>query len=155
MSAEIVTIVPSVIDSAGALMQKEYRPAFMWSASSGLPVSGEEAARNLEAVRDLLDRKGWRRTWDTDGGPEDPGEISDSASVPEMIRYLVRMLTAVIRYEYFSEPSGLELWQAMSRVDGDASSVSGRCMDLVLRARTGVRIRQLPLVVGARGPHDQ
>jgi len=143
VSAEIVAVTravpaaPSVIDRAAELLLSGWQPERMWFAPSGLPVSGEEAARHLEAVLDLLERKGWQRELDTDEGLDDPGDLDESAPVPHMLRHLIRMLTSVIRYEYFSAPAGLVLWQAMGRVGPDVKSVSGRCLDLVLRAHTG------------------
>lgn len=137
MTAEAETTAVSVVDQAAKLLADSWQPERTWFAPSGLAVTGEEAAVHLEKTLALLESKGWRRDWGVDEGPEDPGEVDESASVPAMLRHLVRMLTSVIRYEYFSGPEGLLLWQALERVDSDVERVAGSCMDLVLRARTG------------------
>lgn len=137
MSITTETTAMSVIDRAGKILATEYQTDHVWFDGSGVPVTGEETARHLEATLALLEEQGWRRDWGIDDGPEDPGEIDESASVPAMLRHLIRMLTSVIRYEYFSGPEGLLLSQAADRVGSDVSRVSEACMELVLRARTG------------------
>lgn len=144
MTAEIVLAAPaspavSVVDRAGALLAEQSRYSdHTWYTLSGQAVSGEDAAQHLEAVRELLAARGWRRDWDSDSdGPADPGPIDESAPTRDLIRYLVKLAIRVLRHEYFEQPRGLVLSRAVHEVDADVSGVAGRCLDLVLRAETG------------------
>jgi hypothetical protein len=129
-----------VVSRAAEVWRDSYRyqPEELWFASSGLLVTGEEVVRHLNAAMVLLDRRGWRRDYGMDDdGPEDPGDVDESASMTDMVRYLVRLVTRIVRYEYFSESRALTFGLAMWQVDRDVEWVAARCLNLVLRARTG------------------
>lgn len=143
MSADVVPVVEapvpavSVVERAGELLAAEWRPEHVWFAPSGLPVTGEETARHLEATLALLEKKGWRRDWGVEDGPQDPGPVNEDASTRDLFRYLIKLGIRALRYEYFDQPAGLTLSQAANQAGPDTGMVSGRCMSLILRASTG------------------
>lgn len=127
------------IDQAAKIVADSYDPDATWRGLSGEGVSGEDAARHLEAALAMVQRHGWDTT--RSGGDAEPDLDGVDESSP------VAMLRAVLRWlRQQTQPGRVtEVWHALLAVaetpdgDGDTYSVSDRCVDLVLRARLGVR----------------
>jgi len=99
-----------------------------WRGLSGEIVTGADAAHHLESVLALLDKRGWTRT------SAEP-ELDESAGLRDVIKSLVRFLYGPVR-------GPLTVDEAMLLVpaeDGDDDSrlAAKRCMESVLRMRTG------------------
>jgi hypothetical protein len=107
-----------------------------WTGRSGEQVTGEQAARHIDATLALLERDGWVRNYRTD----DPDiEIPDeTASVKTMIRQLFRVLRDVVGADRRCTLS-VAVYNVASGDNGDDDTwvVAERVLDVIMRARTG------------------
>ncbi|WP_069874506.1 DUF6197 family protein [Streptomyces malaysiensis] len=110
-------------------------PAF-WTGLSGEQVSGEQAARHIDATLALLERDGWVRTYGNDN--QDVEMPAEDASVKEMLRGLFR----VIR-DFMGTDKRRTLLTAIDDVaysddgDSDTETVAKQVLNVILRARSG------------------
>lgn len=123
------------IAAAAELLAGSYRPEETWVGGSGLQVAGGEVAEFLAAVIALVEGTGWTGGRRDESG--DPLGDVDESSVLSMVRAIFRWLREELRVR----PEAA--WIAMQQVaesrhgDRDLQQVAGRCVSLVLRARTG------------------
>jgi len=123
---------PAVMAAAAEIVAAE---AGFWVGYSGEPVYGEDVAEHLDAARELLEKRGWSRTFG-DPDPEVP-EADESMSVKAMLLSLLR-----VARDWSADRGPLILSVAMGRVQGsagdqDTAAVADRVMGALLRAYTG------------------
>ncbi len=128
-----------------------YRPDGAWRGPSGMPVTGADVTTFLGAVVELLDRgNSWTGGRDTDGDATDessPLDDVDDSKLLDMVRAVFRWLREELRG---SGPMPVDTaWRAMHQVaatsagDDDTRVVAERCVDMILRARTGASTTSL------------
>lgn len=141
-----------VATAAGLLAETHrYRPDEAWRGPSGLPVTGAEIATFLGTVVELLDReKSWtggRDATDDTDNESNPLDGVDDTKLMDMVRAVFRWLREELRNP---GPTPVDTaWLAMHRIadskagDNDTRSVAERCVDMILRARTGASTTSL------------
>lgn len=106
-----------------------------WTGPSGETVTGEAAARHLDATRELLERDGWVRSYDhSDQDVEMPAE---DASVKDMIRQLFRVIRDAVASDKRRTLGVAVFHVTSSDGDDDTQQAAIRILDVILRARTG------------------
>lgn len=119
----VIPDAPVLERAAGAMEKSLFQP---WRGCGGEVVPGAEVVRHLEGTLAVMDAEGWVREYEDDGL-----DVDDSASVPAMLRALVR---------FFRGPTGVTLWDALYSVedsDRDTAMVAREVLDAVLEARLG------------------
>lgn len=131
-----MTTVTDTLDVAAKLAAESDT---FWTGHSGEQATGEDTARHLDAVRELLERDGWVRHHGNDD-PDVEFDDSDSASVKNMLRQIIRAIR-----EFVGVDKRRTLWVALMHVaasddgDDDTQLMAERSLDVILRARTGAR----------------
>ncbi|WP_405888835.1 hypothetical protein OG762_36775 [Streptomyces sp. NBC_01136] len=121
-------------DTAAAV-QIAVAEARFWQGPSGELATGEQVARHLDATLTVLSGRGWARVH---GDPDpEPPVVDEAMSTKGLLLCLLRWVRDMAR-----DSGPLTLMIAMMRAqdaagDSDTSSVGGRVMDALLRARTG------------------
>jgi hypothetical protein len=112
------------------------RPDF-WVAYSGETITGAETADYLQALVEVLEKRGWVHTYKgTDPGLPAP---DDSLSVKQMILTLWRHAREALE----QDRGPITLSFATYEVDDrDAHTVADRVLDALVAARTGTRTAQ-------------
>lgn len=112
------------------------RPDF-WVGCSGETITGAETADYLQALVEVLEKRGWVRTYKgTDPGLPEPDE---SLSVKQMILTLWRYVREVLE----QDRGPITLCFAKYEVENrDADRVAERVLDALVAARTGSRTAQ-------------
>ncbi|MFB7896102.1 hypothetical protein ACFC1B_07205 [Streptomyces xiamenensis] len=118
-----------------------FRPEQAWRGLSGLPVAGRHVEAILTAViRELEQHGSWtggRFAADNNDEHQLDG-VGDDSSIKDMLRAVIRWIRQ--EDEPLSAPSSACI--ALHRMgeteyDSDSALVAGRCVEAVLRARTG------------------
>lgn len=144
------------IDAAAMTLAATYQPSRTWQGYSGETVTGDEVATFLDATRALLERK---KQW-TGGrtsGADDEGTPFDDITEDTNTRGMVRRFLAWLREEILDDQRIDSVWWAMATVvdspagDGDTRVVADRCLDLIIRARTGACSASVRAWEGRRG----
>jgi len=115
-----------------------------WRGASGETVSGAEAERHLTATLALLEKRGWTRIADLTQEDASTAALKDASESWSVKRLLLALIRSVLDSDQpVSRP--LTLFEALHEIargeDGDIDSwtVATRCVEAVLRIRTGAR----------------
>ncbi|PJE97156.1 hypothetical protein CUT44_14345 [Streptomyces carminius] len=139
---------------------EEIAASLDWRGRSGEVVPGADAAHHLEAVRSLLDKRGWSRTVgsgsdeeETEDGTHPLAGADESWTVKRLLLGLIRAVVEEMSWTP-APPTLNGALDAVSRTadgDADTETVAGRCIEAVLRLRTGARYPSLIAWSGKRG----
>ncbi|MFZ3491688.1 DUF6197 family protein [Streptomyces sp. 5.8] len=127
------------LSRADELAADSYRP--LWTGPSGEESSGEAVARHLEATIGLLDKDGWKRTYDHGKDWSNGADLADDDSMT--VKAMVRALLRVVRDEIGQDPQRTlstalrHIGEAGGDGDTDTASIGSDVLDLVIRAHTG------------------
>lgn len=140
----------ALFETAAQLADQSYRS--IWTGSSGETITGEQAARHLEAAAALMTERGWSRTYELtfeSNTPEPEFPSFDDAETLTIKAILLRLIKFA-RDLYVHETSytvikPLTLSDALSNIDdgihgdGDTRRVAEDILDVLLRAHTGAK----------------
>jgi hypothetical protein len=127
-----------------ALEAVRKRPDF-WVGYSGETITGAETADFLHALREVLEKRGWARSF-RDSDPKVP-EPDESLSVKAMVLALWRYAREALE----QDRGPLTLDYARFEVDDrDAARVADRVLDALVAARTGTTTAQASAWVSRR-----
>jgi hypothetical protein len=134
-AATTVTVWQNALNTAA---EKLDDAETLWVGRSGEQVTGEAAARHLEATAALLEKDGWVRHYTDDESDIDLPD-DESMSVKDMVRQLYRVVRELVgpgdpRRTLFT---ALRDAAESAESDSDTIAVASQCLDRIVRARTG------------------